>query len=52
MAKKRRRQRENVKAATAITEYSDPDGNILALRDSVSAGTIAKLKEDVGGAAA
>ena len=52
MAKKRRRPRENVKAAVATTEYSDADGNILALRDSVSAGTIAKLKEDVGGAAA
>ena len=41
-----------MKAAAATTEYSDADGNILALRDSVSAGTIAKLKEDVGGAAA
>ena len=52
MAKKRRRQRENLKPAAAATEYTDADGNILTLRDSVSAGTIAKLKEDVGGAAA
>jgi hypothetical protein len=52
MAKKRRRQTEGGKPAPAVTAYSDPDGNVLTLRDSVSAGTVAKLKEAVGGPAA
>jgi hypothetical protein len=52
MAKKRRREREKGKPATPTTDYSDPDGNVLTLRDSISAGTVAKLKEEVGGAAA
>jgi hypothetical protein len=34
------------------SDYRDPEGNVLTLRDSVSAGTVAKLTEAVGGAAA
>jgi hypothetical protein len=49
MAKKRRR-RERPPAAT--TDYTDAEGNVLTLRDSVSPGTVAKLAEPVGGAAA
>jgi hypothetical protein len=50
MSKRQRRRRE---AATAPTsEYRDAEGNVLSLRDSVSAGTIAKLREPVGGPAA
>jgi hypothetical protein len=42
MAKrKKRRPREKV----ATVDYSDPEGNVLTLRQSLSAGTIAKLGE-------
>jgi hypothetical protein len=50
MSKRRRKRRETAPAAT--TDYTDPEGNVLTLRDSVSAGTIAKLREPAGGAAA
>ena len=33
-------------------EYVDPEGNVLALRQTLSAGTIAKLGEPSAGAAA
>jgi hypothetical protein len=45
---KRRRPRQ--KAPTV--EYSDPEGNVLTLRQSLSAGTIAKLGEGPTTAAA
>src|SRR3954469_21034272 len=32
-------------APVAPTNYSDPDGNVLTLRDSVSAGTARKLRD-------
>ena len=35
----------------ATSEYRDAEGNVLVLRDSLSAGTIRKLSEPVGGAA-
>jgi hypothetical protein len=48
MAKRsRRRPREPV----STHDYSDADGNVLTLRDTLSAGTIAKLREPAGGAA-
>jgi hypothetical protein len=47
---KRRRARDRTPPAT--TDYRDDEGNVLTLRDSVSAGTVAKLAEPVGGAAA
>ena len=41
MAKRsRRRRREPV----PVHDYSDPDGNVLTLRDTLSPGTIAKLR--------
>ena len=50
---KRGRRREREEPATAVTvDYSDDDGNVLTLRERVSAGTAAKLAEPVGGAAA
>ena len=50
---KRKRARERREAPpAATTDYADPDGNVLTLRDAVSAGTIAKLGEPAGGAAA
>jgi hypothetical protein len=45
--RKQRRRREPV----PTREYSDPDGNVLTLRETLSAGTIAKLREPAGGAA-
>ena len=35
----------------ATTDYEDAEGNVLTLRDSLSAGTLRKLSEGVGGAA-
>ena len=51
MAKKRKR-RERERPPVATTDYRDAEGNVLTLRDSVSPGTVAKLREPVGGAAA
>ena len=50
MAKRKRRARE--RQAPATTDYRDAEGNVLTLRDSISAGTVDKLREPVGGAAA
>jgi hypothetical protein len=50
MAKRKRRARDRAPAPT--TDYRDAEGNVLTLRDSVSEGTVAKLREPVGGAAA
>jgi hypothetical protein len=50
MAKKRKQRRERAPVATA--DYTDVEGNVLTLRQSVSAGTVAKLAEPAGGAAA
>jgi hypothetical protein len=48
----RRRDRgggDNAPAST--TDYADAEGNVLTLRDSLSAGTLRKLSEGVGTAA-
>src|SRR3954454_8134996 len=49
---KRSRKRAGGSSPVSSTAYTDPDGNVLTLRDSVSAGTAAKLREPAGGAAA
>jgi hypothetical protein len=49
MGKRSRRER---RAPAPMTDYRDAEGNVLTLRDSVSAGTLAKLAEPVGGTAA
>jgi len=46
----RKRQKQGEHAATF--DYADADGNVLTLRERVSAGTAATLREPVGGAAA
>ncbi|MBS1880926.1 MAG: hypothetical protein JST31_15555 [Actinobacteria bacterium] len=43
MAKRKKQRRPREKAS--IVSYSDPDGNVLSLRESLSRGTIAKLGE-------
>lgn len=40
---KRKKRRPREKAA--VVEYTDPEGNVLGLRDSLSPGTVAKLGE-------
>lgn len=32
-------------APVATTDYTDPDGNVLTVRDTVSAGTVRKLRD-------
>jgi hypothetical protein len=49
MGKRQRRGRRVTPPATS--DYRDVEGNVLTLRDSLSAGTIAKLQEPVGVAA-
>jgi len=49
---KRKRRRSGEKAPVATVDYPDADGNVLTLRESVSAGTVAKLAEPAGGPAA
>lgn len=47
MSKRRRRRA----SPQPTSDYTDAEGNVLTLRDSVSAGTVAKLQEPVGVAA-
>jgi hypothetical protein len=48
MPRKRRRTKEKI----ATVEYRDPDGNVLVLRQSLSAGTIRKIGQGPASAAA
>lgn len=50
MGKRSRKRAKEVPVETF--DYTDPNGNVLTLRKSVSAGTAAKLREPAGGAAA
>jgi hypothetical protein len=47
----KRERRAGRGSAPATSDYQDVEGNVLTLRDSLSAGTIAKLQEPVGVAA-
>ncbi len=49
MAKRKKQRRAREKPATV--DYVDPEGNVLTLRETLSAATIAKLGEAPGGAA-
>jgi hypothetical protein len=46
---KRRKRRE--RPAAPASDYTDPEGNVLTLRRSLSAGTIAKIGEAPAGSA-
>lgn len=50
MAKRKKQRRPRPKAPTV--DYTDPEGNVLTLRQSLSAGTIAKIGEPPAGEAA
>src|SRR3954447_5581893 len=56
MGKRQRRRARSagppVPEPVATTEYRDSEGNVLVLRDSVSAATLRKLREPAGPAAA
>jgi hypothetical protein len=49
---KRGRKRTKQSEHTGTFDYTDAEGNVLTLRERVSAGTAAKLREPAGGAAA
>ncbi|HET8565298.1 MAG TPA: hypothetical protein VFL77_02380 [Solirubrobacterales bacterium] len=50
MAKRKKQRRPREKPATV--DYTDPEGNVLTLRQTLSAGTIAKVGERLASAAA
>lgn len=49
MAKRKKQRRPREKATTV--DYTDPEGNVLTLRQSLSAGSIAKIGEPPAAAA-
>lgn len=49
---KRSRSRQRSTPPASTTDYTDADGNVLTLRDSLSPSTLAKLREQAGPAAA
>ncbi|HEV2857960.1 MAG TPA: hypothetical protein VGW80_06105 [Solirubrobacterales bacterium] len=49
MAKRKKQRRPREKAPTV--DYVDPEGNVLTLRQTLSAGTIAKVSEGPAGEA-
>lgn len=51
MAKKRKNKRP-ARQKSIVVDYTDPEGNVLSLRQSLSAGTIAKIGEPPAGHAA
>ena len=51
MAKKRKNKRPSRQKAIVI-DYTDPEGNVLTLRQSLSSATIAKIGEPPAGEAA
>jgi hypothetical protein len=50
VAKRKKQRRSREKAPTV--DYTDPEGNVLTLRQTLSAGTIAKVGEPPSGDAA
>jgi hypothetical protein len=50
MAKRKNKRRQRAKGATV--DYTDPQGNVLTLRQSLSSGTIRKIGQPPGSAAA
>jgi hypothetical protein len=47
----RKREKGGGAEAAPTTDYADAEGNVLTLRDSLSAGTLRKLEDAVGSAA-
>jgi hypothetical protein len=47
----KRKQRRRARQPVPTSDYADPEGNVLSLRQSLSAGTIAKIGEAPAGMA-
>ena len=45
MGKRQRKRAKGTAPSAAASEYRDEDGNVLALRDELSAGTVRKLAD-------
>jgi hypothetical protein len=45
MGRRSRRRAQGAKAPVATTDYRDEEGNVLTLRDELSAGTLRALRE-------
>jgi hypothetical protein len=45
MGKRSRRRGREPAAPVTTSDYTDPDGNVLTLRDELSAGTVKKIKQ-------
>ena len=45
MGRRSRRRQEGSKEPAATIDYTDPDGNVLTVRDSLSAGTRGQLEK-------
>ena len=43
--RQRKRRREGSEPAAATSDYTDEEGNVLTLRDELSAGTLRKLQD-------
>ena len=52
MGRRSRRRSKGEAAPASTTDYEDAEGNVLKVRNSLSAGTLRKLSEAPGGAAA
>lgn len=52
MAKKKNRRERRPRPKPPTSAYADAEGNVLALRQELSAGSIAKVLEEMGNAAA
>jgi hypothetical protein len=50
VAKRKKQRRPREKAPTV--DYTDPEGNVLSMRQTLSGGTIAKVEEGLASAAA
>jgi hypothetical protein len=48
----KRKQRRRPKSEASAVDYTDPEGNVLTLRQSLSSGTIAKIGDASRGKAA
>ncbi len=52
MAKKKSRRERRPRPKTPTSSYTDSEGNVLVLRQQLSPGSIAKVKEEMSNAAA
>ena len=48
MAKNRKPKKRSPREKPSTSSYTDADGNVLVLRDSLSPGSIAKVNEQIG----